>query len=203
MVILAYILIVVGGLVSLINWTTPIASWRSKRFVSPAPFGGALLLGVGLLLLPETRPFAWVALIADFGTLVFIIAIPRLVWIAWATSRFNLVHAFAADTDGRAVTIKLFCRQIAEISVKFDPPILFDDGRGFVNSFGLVGSWSPTTAGFVIKGYDSDRELRVLNQGGRYVTAELNYPGDRKSRHDSLDGIDLHPQPAGGPIAVV
>jgi hypothetical protein len=40
MVIIAYVLIALGGLMSLLNWSTVVASWRSKRFVSAVPLVG-------------------------------------------------------------------------------------------------------------------------------------------------------------------
>jgi hypothetical protein len=189
MVIVAYVLIAFGGLVSLLNWGTVVASWRSKRFVSAVPLVGALPLGTGLLLLPEARPFAWLALIADYGTLALIIALPWIVYQFWSTSRINLLHSFTSDAKERAVSIKLFRRQIAVISAEFDPHIPCNDHGALVQSFGLVGKWSPTETGFSISDYASGRQLLVSKQDGAYATTELNYPSDTKYKYDCLDGL--------------
>src|SRR5262245_50700968 len=112
MVPVAYALIVFGGLMCLLNWGTLVASLRSKRFVSAVPLVGALPLGAGLALLPASRPYAWLALVADYGTLVLIISLPRIAHEFWSTSRINLMHRFTTAGKDRSITIKLFRRQI-------------------------------------------------------------------------------------------
>jgi hypothetical protein len=194
MVVVAYALIAFGGLMSLLNWGTVVASWRSKRFVSAVPLIGAVPLGCGLALLPETRPFVWLALVADYGTLVLIIALPRIAYEFWSTSRINLLHSFSTDAKGRRITIKLFRRQIAVISAEFDPPIPCNDYEARVQSFGLVGAWVPTESGFSINGYASDRQLVISKQNGVYATTELNYPNDKKYKYDCLDGLEVQEQ---------
>lgn len=194
MVVVAYALIAFGGLMCLLNWGTAFASWRSKRFVSAVPLVGALLLGAGLVLLPETRPFAWLALIADYGTLVLIVALPWIAHEFWSTSRINLLHSFTTNAKERAVSINLFRRQIAVISAEFDPPIPCDDHDARVQSFGLVGKWSSTESGFSISGYASDRQLVISKQEGAYATTELNYPDHKKYKYDCLDGLVVQEQ---------
>lgn len=189
MIDVAYALIAIGGVLSLLNWSTLILSRRRKRFVSAVPLVGALPLGCGLALLPESRPFAWLALVADYGTLVVIMALPRIVYDAWCTSRINLLHCFAADERGRTVAIRLFRRRIAVISVAFDPPIPCNDHDARIRSFGLVGTWTPTETGFMIAGYDSDRQLLVEQDHGAYTTIELNYPSDKRYKYDCLHGL--------------
>jgi hypothetical protein len=194
MVIVAFALIAFGGLMCLLNWGALVASWRSKRFVSAVPLVGALPLGAGLLLLPETRPFAWLALIADYGTLILIIALPWIAYEFWSTSRINLLHSFTTNAKEHAVAIKLFRRQIAVISAEFDPPIPCDDHDARIQSFGLVGKWSLTESGFSISGYALDRQLLVSKQDGAYATIELNYPSDKKYKYDCLDGLVVQEQ---------
>jgi hypothetical protein len=188
MTLFAFLLIAFGGLVSLLNWGTLVASLRSKRFVSAVPLFGAVPLGCGLALLPETRSFAWLALIADYGTLVLIIALPRIGYDPWSTSRINLLHSFTTDATERAIAIKLFRRQIAVISAEFDPPVACGHDAS-VQSFGLVGTWAATESGFSISGYASDRQLLVSERDGAFATNELNYPSDREYKYDCLDGL--------------
>jgi hypothetical protein len=190
----AYALIAIGGFLSLVNWGTLVASLRSKRFVSAVPLIGAIPLGGGLALLPETRAFAWFALVADYGTLVLIIASPRLAYEFWATSRFNQLHCFRSNASGRDITIKLFRRQIAVISVTFAPPVLCNDYGVLVQYFGMVGKWARTESGFSIDGYGSDRRLRLSKNGGVYTTEELNYPSDARYNYDHLGGLVVQEQ---------
>lgn len=189
MIAVAYALIAVGGLVSLLNWGTLISSLRSRRFASAVPFVGALLLGNGLALLPETRAFAWLALVADYGTLIFVVALPRIALAVWATSRINLLHCFTSHASGCELAIKLFRRHVAVISAEFDPPVPCDEHGALVQSFGLVGKWTPTESGFSVEGYVSDRQLLISRVNDAYATEELNYPSDRRYRYDCLDGL--------------
>lgn len=194
MLVIAYLLIAFGGLLSLMNWGTIIVSLRSKRSVSAVPIVGALLLGCGLALLPGTRRFAWVALIADYGTLGLIIATPRIAYNMWSTSRINLLCCFTTTAAGRTVFVKLFRRHIAVISARLDPAVPCDDHGGRVSSFGLVGRWSPTEIGFAIEGYAGHRQLVISKEGGVYVTTEMNYPKGQKYEYDSLGGLVVQKQ---------
>jgi hypothetical protein len=194
MIATALSLIAIGSLLSLLNWATLVASLRSKRFVSAVPLIGAIPLGCGLALLPETRAFAWLALIADYGTLALIIALPRLAHECWSISRFNLLQNFTGKSGERQITIKLFRRQIAVISAKFDPPALCNDYGVRVASFGMVGTWAPTESGFSISGYASDRQLLVSQENGVYTATELNYLADTEYKYDCLDGLVVQEQ---------
>lgn len=143
MTVIAYILMALGARMCLLNWGTLIASWRSKRCVSPVPFVGALPLGYGMSLLSETRAYAWLALIVDYGTLAVILPLPYLAFEARSTSRVNLLHRFTSKAAGRSVTIKLFRRRVAVISVEFDPPVPCEYGA-CIKSFRRVGTWAAT-----------------------------------------------------------
>lgn len=192
MTVVAYILMALGALLCLLNWGTLIASWRRKRFVSAVPFVGALPLGYGMSLVPETRAFAWLALIADYGTLAVILALPYIAWHAWSTSRVNLLHRFTSKAAGRSVTIKLFRRHVAVISVAFDPPVPCEDHGACIQAFGLVGTWAATKAGFSIEGYDANRHLLLSNEPGGFTAVESNYPSGKEYDYDSLGGLVLH-----------
>lgn len=194
MIVAAFGLIAIGGLLSLMNWGTLVASLRRKRFVSAVPLIGALPLGGGLALLPETRAFAWFALVADYGTLVLIICLPRIIYEVWSTSRVNLLHCLTTRASGRIVAVKLYRRQVAVISVNCDPPVPCNDSGARIQSFGLVGKWAPTESGFSIEEYASDRRLLITKVAGAYTTKELNYPGGRTYSYDCLDGLVVREQ---------
>ena len=194
MPVVAYTLIAVGGLLSLLNWGTLITSLRRRRAVSAIPLIGAVPLALGIGLLPEWRRFAWLAIPADYGTLILILMLPRIAFDMWSTSGVNIVHRFTFNADGRLVVINLFRRGIAVIRVEFDPPAPCDDRGGLVVSFGLVGTWVVTDAGFAIAGYASDRQLDVRREDDRYVTVESNAPTGRNESYISLDKLVLQKQ---------
>src|SRR5258708_7324312 len=70
---------VLGGLLALLNWFSIYQTLRTGRRCSPIPLVSALFLGGGMLLHPAARPFAWLALVLDYGTLMLLLALP---WIA-------------------------------------------------------------------------------------------------------------------------
>jgi hypothetical protein len=185
---LGIILIVLGSFVSLINWCTFFASSR-RRYISPIPLIGATLLGCGMALLPETRPFAWLSLIVDYGTLAFLIVLPSIAWECWATSWINLLHFFKTNDSGRQIEIKLFRRGIAVISARFDPPAPCSDVGGHVLSFDMVGKWTATPGGYCITEYAADRELFLVLANGLYRTTELHYPIEKKYYYDCLNDL--------------
>lgn len=189
MVAFAVTLIALGSVLALLNWYSLIASLCGDRFVSAVPLIGAFLLGSGMILLPQTRPFAWIALIADYGTLVFLIALPRIVAAIWSTCRFNLLHSFDLDEPGRHFTIKLFRRHIALISAQFDPFLPCNDDGACIGSFGWGGKWHVIENGYSIHGYCAERQLLLMSTNGNYSTTELHYPAENKYDYDSLDDL--------------
>jgi len=184
-------LIVLGSAVSLLNWFTLVLSLRSDRFVSVVPLIGALLLGCGLGLFPQTRPFASLAVIADYGTLILIISLPRLAYSFWSTSRFNLICAFRTEDAGRRVRIAIYRRGIALIETLFDPPVP-TGGGGFAVAISQMGTWQPIDGGYSLAGYAADRQLLIAHHNGTYRTRELQYPTGTEYNHDCMDGLTLH-----------
>jgi hypothetical protein len=189
-----YILIAVGGLFSFMNWRAFISSRRNGRFDSPIPLIGALLLGCGMALYLPTRPFALLAVVADYGTLVLIVASPRIAYDFWSTSRINLLHSFMTNVAGRIIRIDLFRRHVAVISARFDPSIPANHDGARICSFGMVGRWDSTPTGFSINGYRSDRQLIITKEDSTYSTIELNYPTSEEFNGDGLNGLILHRQ---------
>lgn len=90
--ILAGVSIALGGYIAVLNWYSIYASHKSERNVSAVPLLGASFLVIGLLGLEQTRPYAWVGILADYGTLIMFVAIPMLAWESWTTSRPRLCY---------------------------------------------------------------------------------------------------------------
>ena len=189
--ILATIAISLGAFIALFNWYTIYESYRTGRHVSPAPLLGGLLLVLGLIGFPETRAYAWLGVVADYGTLVLIFAVPALIWDAWSTSSINLVHRLVSDSGGRHDDIRLFKRGNFTMKREHDPPVPCNEHGALTVSQGFVGVWREESQGFVLEGYRGDRILRILNAGGVYRTREENYPEDQEFPVDRLDSLEL------------
>ncbi|MBF0316882.1 MAG: hypothetical protein HQL04_01815 [Nitrospirae bacterium] len=75
----AIALIVIGALISIGNWFILIGRIRSKRFISTVPILGALFIAVGMLFIPKTRGYFFVALFVDFGTIELLYYLPGII----------------------------------------------------------------------------------------------------------------------------
>jgi len=189
--ILAIVAILLGALIALSNLFSAWISRKTGRNVPPVPLVGGILLTLGLLGFSETRPYAWLGLIADYGTLGLILAIPFLVRDAWSTSSINLAHQFVSFSSGRRESICLFKNGIFTIELEHDPPVQSDDYGALALSQGLTGTWREEGTGFLLEAYAEDRLLRILDDGGTYRTREENYPEDQKFPIDRLDALYL------------
>lgn len=190
--IVAYVLIAIGGWVSLANWLSPVLSVRGKRNVSAIPVVGAVLLGLGLWLLPATRSFAWIALFADYGTLILIVSAPWIAKEMWLSYNTKLVHSFSAEVGGRLVTIKLYEREIAHIRFVFDPVVPRGVHGGGTSQLGLVGKWSEVETGIAITDFGGGRRVLLVAEGQGVVRAdEHGHQGDAGT-NDTLDGVLLN-----------
>lgn len=181
----------VGALITLSNWYSLYLKLTTERDVSYAPLLGGLLLVLGLVGMPETRPYAWLGVVADYGTIGFILALPHLVREAWSTSSINLVHRFVSDGGGRLDDFHLFKRGQFTIKMEHQPPIPCNEYGALIATQGLCGSWRSDAQGFVLEGYDRGRVLRVIESGDVYKTKEENYPDDKKFQVDRLDSLEL------------
>jgi hypothetical protein len=195
--IVAFVAIGLGAAISVANWMTLHFSRREKRHISAVPLVGALLLAYGLCCFAATRPFAWLAIIADYGTLALVLALPTLIGEAWATSRVNLVRTFVSRQSGRVIELRLFKRAIFTIEVTFDPPVPCNPHGALISSFGLTGSWRQEGTEIVLDGYVEDRILRLRPDEDRLISEETNYPEGNQFPYDSLTMLTFEVGKAG------
>ncbi|KJU82372.1 membrane protein [Candidatus Magnetobacterium bavaricum] len=79
LVIQGIALIVIGALISIGNWVVLIGRIRSKRFISTVPILGALFIAIGMLFIPGTRRYFFMALLVDFGTIELLYHLPEII----------------------------------------------------------------------------------------------------------------------------
>ena len=153
----ALVLIALGGFVAIMNWWMVITTCRTGRHHSVVPLVGALFLGAGLALMPRTRHYAWAAALADYGTLIVLYSLPRLVREAFETSRYNLLAEYRGGRGIMTASISLFRHGICIIkhNLKRAPGEL-----GMV-SMSRVGTWN------------QDRQRLTLQVGGTSAEFEM------------------------------
>ncbi|MDH3596517.1 MAG: hypothetical protein OEU09_14285 [Rhodospirillales bacterium] len=189
--LLATIALALGGLLAAINWGCMYASYKSGGHVSPIPLLGALFLVLGLLGFERTRAFAWLGIVADYGTIVFIAALPTMLWEAWTICSINLVHRFVSEAGGRRDDIRLFKRDKCTIRTDYDPPKPYDEHGTLALSESRFGTWRRDSDEFVLEGYCEDRVLKIRKRAGEFRSEELNYPGDQMYQTGRLDRLTL------------
>jgi hypothetical protein len=192
--ILAGACFALGSYIAVLNWYSIYASHKSERNVSAVPLLGALFLVVGLLGFEQTKPYAWVGILADYGTLIIFVAIPMLAWESWTTSRFNLLHRFLSEADGRRDDIRLFKRGRFTIKTEYDPPVPSNEHGAFAVSQGRVGTWRSDGDTFCLEKYGEDRVMRIREKEGGFITEEVNYPESNPFQHDRMGGLSLKQQ---------
>jgi hypothetical protein len=188
---LAIIAIGLGGYISLMNWVILYQSWRTKKFVSAVPIFGALFLGLGLAYFEKTRYYAFLSVIADYGTLIFIISIPSLIKMFWDVSRFNLIRTFAGNTKYTKYELKLYKKGIFVIRAEVEPPQIAEEHGAKIGEFGLQGKWEEKDNVIQLTEYYKDRSLTLIKTDNKYITKEINYPQDNMYKYDMLDGIEF------------
>ena len=185
---IAIILISLGGLLSFTNWWSVYWSYRTKRFHSAVPFFGAALLGVGMSLIPTIRPYAWSALILDYGTLAFLLASPRLIREFWNTSRFNLLCEYLGQAGMKTVHLRLFKRGIFTVRLELHRP----PGECGLVGTGTIGTWKRDGTQLTLStGKETAAFNTIQNSSAETLRQSEGFPSWEKSNELSLASIDF------------
>lgn len=187
--IVATTLIVLGGLLCVANWLSVLQSILTKKFHSAVPFFGAGLLGGGMLLVPATRHWAWLAILLDYGTLAFIIALPHLIHEAWNTSQFNLLRDYSGKIENKFVRLRLFRRGIFTIRISIQRP----PGQSGLTGTGTIGTWSVSDERLKLEIHGGDFALFNVSQmsDSEFLQQQNGFSRFEKDRETSLAGIKL------------
>lgn len=188
---LAIIAIGLGGYISFVNWLSLYQSWKTRKFVSSVPIVGALLLGFGLAYFEKTRYYAFLCVIADYGTLVLIISTPSLIKQFWQISRFNLIQSFVGHAGHTKYELKLYKKGIFVIEAEVEPTQIANEHGAMISQFGFQGKWEEKEGSIQLTEYDNDRVLNLTKTDNEYLAGETNYPEDRKYKYDLLHGIEF------------
>lgn len=166
-----------------------VQSWLTKKFHSAFPFFGATLLGVGMLLIPATRYWAWLAIPLDYGTLTFIIASPRLFRDAWNTSQFNLLHEYLGKIDNKTARLRFFRRGIFPIRINIER----SPGQTGLISTGTVGTWHLENEKLKLNSYDNQYAVFQLTKfsDSEFLQQENGFRCFETNQETSLVGMKL------------
>ena len=185
------IAIILGGLISLVNWVYFYRSWKTKKHISSIPLVGAILVVFGLFQFTETRMYAWIGIVVDYGTLVFICSIPFLMREFWSTSRVNLIREYDGTSSTTQHNLRLYKNGVFVIESKVDSPRPANEYGALIASFGFQGKWAEIGSSITLNEYAEGRTLNLQDMNGKLISREANYPDDKEHQYDSLDGIEF------------
>jgi len=168
---------------------TVLQSWLTKKFHSAVPIFGAILLGVGMLLIPTTRYWAWLAIPLDYGTLALIIASPRLFREPWNTRQYNLLHEYLGETENITARLRFFRRGIFTIRIH----IKRQPGQTGLISAGTVGTWHLENEKLKLKSYDNHYAVFQLTKfpNSEFLQQESGFSCFETNQETSLVGMKL------------
>ncbi len=186
----AFGFIVLGGYIAAMNWMTVIESYRTGRFHSAIPLFGALFLGIGLAILPQTRHFAWTAILLDYGTLLLLYCFPRLIREFWKTSRHNLAAVYRGERGTTTACIKLYRRSILVIEFDFK----LAPGETGTTSLSVVGTWTQESQRLLLQVGDSTALFAVQTQDGQELAHQQSGSLWEDNNTLSLVGMEFQRQ---------
>ncbi|HYX35584.1 MAG TPA: hypothetical protein VE954_21005 [Oligoflexus sp.] len=163
--------LILGTYISIGNW---VYFFRGQ---SAIPLIGAALLAIGLQSFPITRPYLLLSLL-DFGFLALVIALPRLAWDAWETSRFRLLKRFEARTADADYSLRLYKGFVFVIQADFHPQV--PQVYPIMLQFGLHGRWHMHEDDIVLENYANDRRTVLHRQVSGFHAAETADPNDTR-----------------------
>ena len=129
----AIVLLSLGTVVALANWSTLFRK-RTDQHVSTVPLVGALLLFIGASLIPALRPYAWLAVVLDYGTLLFILS---MVLSLRGKSSLKLLEEYVAKAQNKKVILRLFTKDLFELRQQFKRGHSWQGRREYSD----VGTW--------------------------------------------------------------
>lgn len=180
-------LIAFGALFALLNAACFLATQITGRFHSCVPLIGAGCMGAGALLLPSLRYYAWVAVFLDAGTLLLLIASPRMARDVWETAWFNLVQEYVGQNGRTTISLRLY--STGAYVLRWDvhrPP--GDFGLG---GMGNVGTWQREDDAIVLS-YGAQRAILLPTQENGLMQSE-GFSEFEAIPGLSLAGVEMRP----------
>ena len=113
-----------------------------------------------MAMFPDTRPYAWMAVFLDYGTLALLLSAPGLIHEMWGISRINLLHEYVGKTESKQVQLRLFRNSIFTIRIN----ILRKPGECGLISTGTSGSWDYDGFQLTLRTHDESATLEVIRE---------------------------------------
>jgi hypothetical protein len=182
------LLLGVGAAISLLNWVYVCQSWRTGRSHSLIPLIGGVCLLPGALSVASLRPFAWVAVFADAGTIAALLAIPAVLWEAWRTCPLNLLGEFVGLSGKTTIRLRLFRQAVFTIHWQIERL----PGEYGLISRGRIGSWEQHDASLILRDGNDRAAFQSSVAGGRDGWLCVTEFAETETRPElALNGVTL------------
>jgi hypothetical protein len=142
----------------LMNWVSFYQTHVKRKFTSAIPLIGGVFGLIGFYQLPPLRKWCWVAVLLDYGSIVFLIALQKVTKELWQTSRINLVGELNGEDNLKVVKIRLYKAGVFVISHRIS---LREGQTGLVESSN-IGTWYEADGTIVLTLHSDTVPLRQL-----------------------------------------
>ena len=190
-------LLLIGGLIAVLNLCNALYSWRTGRFRSRVPLLGAVFGMAGCLLYPPLRPYAWLPLLLDVGTLELLWNLPAIVRRERQYARALLQAEYRLVEASHRVTLSLF--KSGRCILHFELKRLSDEREAFDGRW--VGAWAQPAETLLHLDIDAvaptafEFEFEINPEGVLHCIRDMTlWPLDDPRLH--LAGAQLKPLPA-------
>ena len=148
--------VLIAGVNALAAWQT----YVQGRYASIVPLLGALFGVAGFFCFPVLRPWFWVPVILDFGSLHLLLAVPTPAAECWRTSHWNLVQELdSTSADGWVARIRLYKGRNFVLLVRWE---IRPEDAGWIE-IRRVGNWVAEGKRLLLQGEESTLVLTSEN----------------------------------------
>jgi hypothetical protein len=160
---LAIPFVVLWFLFVLVNAASFYRTHVKKNFTSAVPLIGGVFGLLGFYQIPLLRKWCWVAVLLDYGSVDFLIAVPKVVKELWQTSRINLLSELTGEEGTKQVKIRLYKAGVFVIKHRISRK---KGETGLVESSD-IGSWYKTDRTIVLTLHNDTAPLRQFGDAWR------------------------------------
>jgi hypothetical protein len=155
--------IVLWFLFILVNWASSYQTHIKRKFTSCVPLIGGVFGLIGFSQIPSLRKWSWIAVLMDYGSIVFLITLPKLAKELWQTSRINLVSKLTGKDNTKEVELRLYRAGVFVIRHRF----FLEKGQTGLMESSDLGQWHEEDGVIVLKLHDDTVPLRFLGDTWR------------------------------------
>jgi hypothetical protein len=171
-------------LIVLVNSLSFYSTHVKKQSKSPVMLVGGVFGLVGFGLVPSLRKWCWLAVLLDYGSVTFILALPKFIKELWQTSHIRLIDEFVGEEGARRVSIRLFKGGVLIVKHKISRK---KDELGLIGSSD-IGSWQEADGEMALTLRNDTIRMR---QDGNVWKVDRSFTHHAKNPDLGIDDLDF------------